>query len=53
MVNADKRLDFVDCILLSYFKTNNIQVATFDKKLKKNEVGKTGVLGGKQLAASP
>ena len=31
---ADTRLDFVDCILLSYFKTNNIQVATFDKKLK-------------------
>ena len=31
---ADTKLDFVDCILLSYFKTNNIQVATFDKKLK-------------------
>lgn len=31
---ADTRLDYVDCILLSYFKTNNIQVATFDKKLK-------------------
>ena len=27
-------LDFVDCILLSYFKTNSIQIATFDKKLK-------------------
>ena len=24
---ADTRIDFVDCILLSYFKTNNIQVA--------------------------
>ena len=30
----ETKLDFVDCILLSYFKTNSIQVATFDKKLK-------------------
>ena len=34
LLYADTKLDFVDCILLSYFKTNNIQVATFDKKLK-------------------
>ena len=29
-------LDFVDCILLSYFKTNSIQIATFDKNLRIN-----------------
>ncbi len=31
---ADTTLDFVDCILLAYFKNNKIQIATFDKKLK-------------------
>ncbi len=33
-IYADTNLDFVDCILLAYNKTNGVKIATFDKKLK-------------------
>ena len=51
---ADTKLDFVDCILLSYFKTKNIQIATFDKKLKnKMKQVKPGSQGISSLLRPP
>ena len=32
---SNKNLDFVDCVLYAYHKLQNIEIATFDKKLKK------------------
>lgn len=32
---ADTNLDFVDCILAAYHKTDSVEVFTFDKKLNK------------------
>ncbi len=34
LIYAETSLDFVDCILIAYGKTKNVQIATFDKKLK-------------------
>ncbi len=35
MTFSNKNLDFVDCVLYAYHKLQNIEIATFDKKLKK------------------
>ena len=31
---AETKLDFVDCILFAYNRVSNIEIATFDRKLK-------------------
>ena len=32
---AETKLDFVDCIMIGYAKSENVQIITFAKKLKK------------------
>ena len=36
---ADTNLDFVDCILIAYNKTDSVEIFSFDKKLNKKLQG--------------
>lgn len=38
---AETKLDFVDCILFAYNRVSNIEIATFDKKLKNRIANKS------------